>query len=134
MYRSEQIITRLSNVFAGLAIIISCLGLLGLIIFSAEQRTKEIGIRKALGASVGSIVSLLSKDFVKIVVVSFCIATPVAAWLMGKWLNGFAYKIDLSWWIFASAGLAALLIALVTISFQAVQSAMVNPVDSLRSE
>jgi ABC-type antimicrobial peptide transport system permease subunit len=134
MYQSEQIMTRLSNAFATLAIIISCLGLLGLIMFSAEQRTKEIGIRKALGATVGNIVGLLSKDFVKIVVMSFCIATPVAAWLMSQWLNGFAYKIDLSWWIFAGAGMAALVIALVTISFQAVQSARANPVDSLRSE
>jgi len=134
MYQSEQVMTRLSNAFATLAIIISCLGLLGLIMFSAEQRTKEIGIRKALGATVGNIVGLLSKDFVKIVVISFCIATPVSAWLMSQWLNGFAYKIDLSWWIFAGAGMAALLIALVTISFQAVQSARANPVDSLRSE
>jgi len=134
MYRSEQMITRLSNAFAGLAIVISCLGLLGLIMFSAEQRTKEIGIRKALGASVGSIVGLLSKDFVRIVLISFVIATPVSAWLMSEWLQGFAYKIDLSWWIFAGAGAAALMIALFTISFQAVQSARANPVDSLRSE
>jgi ABC-type antimicrobial peptide transport system permease subunit len=134
MYQSEQMITRLSNGFAGLAIVISCLGLLGLIMFSAEQRTKEIGIRKALGATVGNIVRLLSKDFVKIVLVSFVIATPVAAWLMQRWLAGFAYKIDLSWWIFAGAGIAALLIALFTISFQAIQSARANPVDSLKAE
>ncbi|HZY79314.1 MAG TPA: FtsX-like permease family protein [Cyclobacteriaceae bacterium] len=134
MYRSEKMITKLSNAFAGLAIVISCLGLLGLIMFSAEQRTKEIGIRKALGATVGSIVGLLSKDFVRIVLISFLIATPVSAWLMSQWLAGFAYKIDLSWWIFAGAGMTALLIALFTISFQAVQSARANPVDSLRSE
>jgi putative ABC transport system permease protein len=134
MYQSERMVTRLSNVFAGLAIAISCLGLLGLIMFSAEQRTREIGIRKALGATVSSIVGLLSKDFVKIVVLSFVIASPFAAWLMTQWLNSFAYRIALSWWIFASAGVAALMIALITISFQAVQSARANPVDSLRSE
>ncbi len=134
MYQSERMVTKLSNVFAGLAIAISCLGLLGLIMFSAEQRTREIGIRKALGATVTSIVGLLSRDFVKIVVISFVIATPFAAWLMTQWLNGFAYRIALSWWIFASAGIAALLIALFTISFQAFQSASANPVDSLRSE
>lgn len=134
MYQSENTVTRLSNVFAGLAITISCLGLLGLIMFSAEQRTKEIGIRKAMGATVTSIVGLLSKDFVKIVAISFLFAAPVSAWLMSEWLSGFAYKIELSWWIFASAGIAALLIALFTISFQAVQSARANPVDSLRSE
>lgn len=134
MYQSERMVTRLSNVFAVLAIAISCLGLLGLIMFSAEQRTREIGIRKALGATVPSIVGLLSKDFVKIVVLSFVVAAPVSAWLMMQWLNGFAYKIELSWWIFAVAGVAALLIALLTISFQAFQSARANPVDSLRSE
>jgi putative ABC transport system permease protein len=134
MYQSEQMMTKLSNVFAALAISISCLGLLGLIMFSAEQRTREIGIRKAMGATVSSIVGLLSKDFVRIVILSFVIATPVAAWLMAQWLSGFAYKIELSWWIFASAGIGALFIALVTISFQAFQSASANPVDSLRSE
>jgi ABC-type antimicrobial peptide transport system permease subunit len=133
-YQGELIMTKLSNLFAVLAIAISCLGLLGLIMFSAEQRTKEIGIRKAMGASVASVVGLLSKDFVKIVVISFVVATPVSAWLMSEWLSGFAYKIELSWWIFASAGIAALLIALFTISFQAFQSARANPVDSLRSE
>jgi putative ABC transport system permease protein len=134
MYKSEQMMTKLSNTFAALAITISCLGLLGLIMFSAEQRTREIGIRKALGATVSNIVRLLSKDSITIILVSFCIAAPVAAYLMGEWLNGFAYKIGLSWWIFASAGLAALSVALLTISFQAIQSARANPVDSLRSE
>jgi putative ABC transport system permease protein len=134
MYQSERMVTRLSNVFAVLAIAISCLGLLGLIMFSAEQRTREIGIRKAMGATVSSIVGLLSRDFVKIVVVSFIIASPVAAWVMTAWLNGFAYRIALSLWIFAAAGLAALGIALFTISFQAFQSARANPVESLRSE
>ena len=133
-YQSEQLMTKLSNLFAVLAIAISCLGLLGLIMFSAEQRTREIGIRKALGATVSSIVGLLSRDFVKIVILSFVIATPVSAWLMAQWLSGFAYKIELSWWIFASAGIVALLIALGTISVQAFQSARANPVESLRSE
>lgn len=133
-YQGERMVTRLSNVFAVLAIAISCLGLLGLIMFSAEQRTREIGIRKAMGATVASIVGLLSRDFVKIVVVSFVIASPVAAWLMTQWLNSFPYRIELSLWIFAGAGLAALLIALFTISFQAFQSAKANPVESLRSE
>ena len=134
MYRNEQVMSKLSNAFAILAILVSCLGLLGLIMFSAEQRTREIGIRKALGATVSSIVGLLSQDFVKIVLVSFVLATPIAAYLMHQWLNGFAFKIDLSWWIFGIAGIAALLVALVTISFQAIQSARANPVESLRSE
>jgi ABC-type antimicrobial peptide transport system permease subunit len=134
MYGREQMITTLSNTFAGLAIATSCLGLLGLIIFSAEQRTKEIGIRKALGATVSNIVGLLSSDFVRIVVVSFILAAPIAGILMSKWLDTFAYKIKLAWWIFAIAGLAALIIALITISFQAIRSARANPVDSLRTE
>ncbi len=134
MYHSEQMMSKLSNVFAGLAIAISCLGLLGLIMFSAEQRTREIGIRKALGATVSSIVGLLSKDFLRIVMISFVVATPVAAYLMSMWLEGFAYKIPLSWWIFAGAGMAALGVAMITISFQAFQSARANPVESLRSE
>jgi ABC-type antimicrobial peptide transport system permease subunit len=134
MYHSEQMMSSLSNVFAMLAISISCLGLLGLIMFSAEQRTREIGIRKALGATVSNIVGLLSRDFLTIVVISFVVATPVAAYLMSKWLESFAYKIPLSWWIFAGAGLAALAVAMITISFQAVRSAKANPVESLRSE
>jgi putative ABC transport system permease protein len=134
MYRNEQVMSKLSNGSAVLAIIVSCLGLLGLVMFSAEQRTREIGIRKALGATVSSIVGLLSQDFIKIVLASFVLATPIAAYLMHQWLNGFAFKIDLSWWIFGFAGIAALLLALLTISFQAVQSARANPVESLRSE
>ncbi|MBL0740819.1 ABC transporter permease [Chryseolinea sp. Jin1] len=134
MYRNEQVMTKLSNAFAALAIVVSCLGLLGLVMFSAEQRTREIGIRKALGATVANIVGLLSQDFVKIVALSFLVATPIAAYLMHQWLNGFAFKIDLSWWIFAFAGIVALCVALLTISFQAIQSARANPVDSLRSE
>ncbi len=134
LYRNEQVVTQLSNVFAGLAIVISCLGLLGLVMFSAEQRTKEFGIRKVLGASVQNIVGLLSQDFLKIVLISFCIAAPVAGYFMNQWLQRFAYKISLSWWIFVVSGLAALLIALLTIAYQAMLSATTNPVKSLKAE
>ena len=134
LYRSEQVITKLSNAFAILAIIISCLGLLGLVMFMGEQRTKEIGIRKVLGASVTNIVNLLSKDFLLLVLISFFIAAPLAGYYMNQWLNKFAYKIELSWWIYALAGASALAIALITIAVQAVQSAVVNPVNSLKSE
>jgi ABC-type antimicrobial peptide transport system permease subunit len=134
LYRNEQVTAKLSNVFALVAILISCLGLLGLVMFSAEQRIKEIGIRKVLGATVTNIVRLLSKDFLALVVVSFVIAAPVAGYFMNEWLQGFAFKISLSWWIFALAGGGALLIALLTIGVQAIQSAIVNPVKSLRAE
>ncbi|MEM9673487.1 MAG: ABC transporter permease [Bacteroidota bacterium] len=134
LYRSEKIITRLSNVFGGLAIFISCLGLLGLAMFSAEQRVKEIGIRKVLGASVNSIVTLFSKDFLKLVGMAFIIATPIAWFFMSDWLQGYAYRIELSWWVFALAGVLAFLVTLLTISFQSIRAALANPVDSLRNE
>ena len=134
LYRNEQAISQLSNAFAGLAVIISCLGLLGLAMFSAEQRIKEIGIRKALGASVTSLVTLFSKDFLQLVGLSFVIAAPIAWFLVDRWLQGFAYQVDLAWWIFALTGMLALLIALLTVSFQAVKASLANPVDSLRSE
>lgn len=134
LYRKEQLISRLSNVFAFLAIAISCLGLLGLVMFSAEQRTKEIGIRKVLGATASHIVALLSGDFLKIVFISFIIAAPVAGYMMKSWLEGFAYKIPLAWWIFGVAGGVALMVALFTISVQALRSALANPVRSLRAE
>ncbi|HLZ16277.1 MAG TPA: FtsX-like permease family protein, partial [Cyclobacteriaceae bacterium] len=134
LYRTEKIITKLTNTFAALGIAISCLGLLGLVMFAAEQRTKEIGIRKVLGATVTNIVNLLSKEFLTLVLVSFLIAAPIAGYLMNQWLQGFAYKIDLAWWIFAVAGTSALFIALLTISIQAFQAAVANPVKSLRSE
>jgi len=134
LYKSEQVISRLSNYFAFIAIFISCLGLLGLAIFTAEQRKKEIGIRKVLGASVSGIVQLLSKDFIKLVIISIIIATPVAWWAMNKWLQDFAYRIEITWWMFAFAGLAAIFIALITVSFQAIQAAIANPIKSLRSE
>jgi ABC-type antimicrobial peptide transport system permease subunit len=134
LYKSEQIITTLTNVFALLAIFISCLGLLGLAMFSAEQRTKEIGIRKVLGASEASIVTMFSKDFLKLVAISFLIATPLATYAVNKWLQGFAYRVELSWWIIAVAGALTLAIALLTVSLQVLGVAMTNPVRTLRAE
>ncbi len=134
LYKSEQVISKLSNVFAGLAIAVSCLGLLGLAMFSAEQRIKEIGIRKVLGASVSNIITLFSKDFLQLVGLSFLVAAPVSWFLMNNWLQGFAYRIDLAWWIFAVSGLLALSIALLTVSFQAIKAAIANPIKSLRPE
>lgn len=134
LYGNELIIAKLSILFASLAILISCLGLLGLVIFSAEQRTKEIGIRKVLGASMGSIVGLFSKDFLKLIFIAFLIAAPIAWYSMSHWLQDFAYKIDLSWWIFALAAAISILITLITVSQQAIRAAVANPVTSLRSE
>ncbi len=133
-YRAEDRFGRLFLNFAVLAIFISCLGLLGLASYSTMQRTKEIGVRKVMGASVASIVNLLSKDFLKLVIISFVVAAPIAWYFMHKWLSGFAYRVDMSWWIFAVAGIAALLIALATVSFQAIKAAITNPVKSLRTE
>ncbi|MBT1703813.1 ABC transporter permease, partial [Chryseosolibacter indicus] len=133
-YNNELIVTRLTNVFAVLAILISCLGLLGLVMFAAEQRTKEFGIRKVLGATVSNIASLLSQDFLKLVLIAFVIGAPVAGYFMHQWLQGFAFKIELSWWIFALSGLVALFIALLTVSVQAFHAAITNPVKSLRTE
>jgi putative ABC transport system permease protein len=134
MYRNEQRVGKIALVFSALAIFIACLGLFGLATFIAEQRTKEIGIRKVLGASVQGIVQMLSKDFMKLVAISFVIAAPTAWYFMNKWLQDFAYRVNISWWIFVAAGLAALLIALVTVSFQAIRAAIMNPVKSLRTE
>jgi len=134
LYSNELIISKLSIIFASLAILISCLGLLGLVMFSAEQRTKEIGIRKVLGASMGSIVGLFSKDFLKLIFIAFLIAVPLAWYSMNHWLQDFAYKIDLSWWIFALAAGISILITLITVSQQAIKAAVANPVTSLRSE
>jgi putative ABC transport system permease protein len=121
-------------IFAGFGIFIACLGLLGLSLFATAQRTKEIGVRKVLGASVSNIVALLSKDFIKLVIIAFVIASPVAWYIMHNWLQDFAYRIHISWWIFLGAGLLAVVIALGTISFQAIKAAVANPVKSLRSE
>lgn len=133
-YQSETTMSHIINAFTGMAIVISCLGLFGLAAFSAEQRTKEIGIRKVLGASTGGIVRLLSGDFVKLVAIAFVIATPVAWWAMHQWLQAFVYKVTIAWWMFALAGLSAIIIALFTVSFQAIKAAVANPVKGLRSE
>ncbi len=134
MYRAEQRVGKIAMIFSVLAILIACLGLFGLATYIAEQRTKEIGIRKVLGASVQGIIRLLSKDFMKLVAISFVIATPIAWWFMSKWLNDFAYRIQIGWWVFAMAGFMALIIALGTVSFQAIRAAISNPVKSLRME
>lgn len=134
MYQSEQQVGKIATIFSVLAILISCLGMFGLATFVAEQRTKEMGIRKVLGASIQGIVRLLSADFIKLVAIAFLIAVPLSWWIMNKWLQDFVYRINFSWWIFLAAGVAALLIALVTVSFQAVRAAMANPVRSLRME
>ncbi len=134
LYRAEQRIGQVIGVFTGFAILIACLGLFGLAAFTAQRRTKEIGIRKVLGASVPSIVMLLSKDFLKLVLVAFVIAAPVAYWAMSTWLEDFAYRIELGPWIFIGAGVLALAIALATVSSQALRAAWANPVEALRSE
>ncbi|MBD2702343.1 ABC transporter permease [Spirosoma sp. BT702] len=134
LYAKEERLARLFNGFTALTLLVACLGLLGLMTFSIEVRTKEIGIRKVLGASVGSIVTLLSKDFLKLVVLAILIASPIAWWAMNNWLQTFAYKIDISWWVFALAGGLVVAIALLTVSFQSVKAALMNPVKSLRSE
>ncbi|GAB3729964.1 ABC transporter permease [Spirosoma lituiforme] len=133
-YRTEQKIGQILGLFAGMTIFVACLGLFGLATFMAEQRTKEIGVRKVLGASVTSIVALLSKDFLKLVGIAIVLSVPVAWYVMDRWLQDFAYKIELSWWVFALAGLLAVGIALATVSFQSVKAALMNPVKSLRSE
>ncbi len=134
MFLNEMLISKLSRVFAALAIIISCLGLFGLAAYTAERRTKEIGIRKVLGASVSGITTLLSKDFLQLVAISCIVAFPLAWWMMHSWLQNYQYRIEISWWIFLAAGTSAILIALITISFQSVKAAIANPVKSLRTE
>jgi putative ABC transport system permease protein len=133
-YRSEQRIGQIFVIFTSLAIIIACLGLFGLAAYAAEQRTKEIGIRKVLGADVSVIVAMLSKDFIKLVCIAIVIASPIAWFVMNKWLQDFAYRINIQWWVIALAGAGALVIAVVTISFQSIKAALANPVNSLRSE
>jgi len=134
MYREEQRVGKVALTFSLLAVFIACLGLFGLATYMAEQRTKEIGVRKVLGASVSNIVSMLSKDFLRLVFISFVFAVPFAWWAMNKWLEDFAYRITIGWWIFIIAGAVALLIALATVSFQAIKAAVANPVRALRSE
>jgi len=133
-YLSDQRLLKVISIFATLAIVIACIGLFGLSIYTARQRTKEIGIRKVLGASITGVVGLLSKEFIKLVAVAILIASPIAWWAANKWLQDFAYRVNIGWWIFALAGVLALVIAVVTVSFQAVKAAVANPVKSLRTE
>jgi putative ABC transport system permease protein len=134
MFHSEALMSSLSTIFASLAIFISCLGLFSLAAYTAERRIKEIGVRKVLGASVQGIAALLSKDFLQLVGIACFIAFPLAWWMMHNWLLNYAYRITIGWWVFASAGSAAMLIALITVSFQSVKAALANPVNSLRNE
>ncbi len=134
LYQSEQRTGKIFVSFALLAILIACLGLFGLVTYAAEQRTKEIGIRKVLGATVSNIVAMLSKDFLKLVGIAAVIAFPIAWWAMNKWLQDFAYRIEIKWWVFAAAGLMAIMITLITVSFRAFRAALANPVKSLRAE
>ena len=134
MFLSEMLVSKLSRLFAALAIIISCLGLFGLASYTAERRTKEIGVRKVLGASVAGLAGLLSKDFLKLVMVSCVVAFPISWFAMQKWLQNYSYRINISWWIFLAAGALAITIALATVSFQAIKAAIANPVKSLRTE
>lgn len=134
LYQSEQQEGTLFTYFASIAIAISCLGLLGLAAYTAQVRTREIGVRKVLGASVAGITAMLSFDFIKLVIIAIVIASPVAWYAMNKWLQDFAYRVDMQWWVFAVAGLMAIIIAFATISYQAIKTALMNPVTSLRSE
>jgi len=134
LYSDDQLFGKVFSIFAGFAIFIACLGLLGLSFFATAQRTKEIGVRKVLGASVSNIVMLLSKDFIRLVLIAFFIASPVAWFIMNNWLSNFAYRINISVWVIAAAGFLAVMIALATISFQAIKAAIANPVKSLRTE
>jgi len=134
MYRAEQQVGRVAIAFAIIAVIIACLGLFGLATYMAEQRTKEIGVRKVLGATVNNIVLMLSRDFLVLIIIAALIAFPVAWWAMYNWLQDFEYRISIGWWIFILSGCIAIIVALFTISFQAVRAALSNPVRSLRTE
>lgn len=134
LYAAEQRTGLLFNIFAGIAVFISCLGLFGLAAYTAQVRTKEIGVRKVLGASVSSVIQLLAKDFIRLVLIAIVIATPVAWYAMKRWLQDFAYKINIGWSVFVIAGSLAVIIAIITISFQSIKAAMANPVKSLRTE
>jgi putative ABC transport system permease protein len=133
-YANDQLFGKAFSIFAGFAIFIACLGLLGLALFATAQRTKEIGVRKVLGASVGNIVALLSRDFILLVLIAFVIASPIAYFIMHQWLRDFAYRINVEWWVFAMAGVLAVAVALATISAQAIRAAVMSPAKSLRSE
>jgi putative ABC transport system permease protein len=134
MYRAEQRMGKLALIFSTLAILVACMGLFGLATFAAEQRTKEIGIRKVLGASVQGIVEMLSLDFVKLILLAAVIALPLAWWFMQKWLMNFAFRVSIQWWVLPLAALIALVIALGTVSYQAIKAALMNPVKSLKTE
>ena len=134
MFLSEMLVSKLSRLFASLAILISCLGLFGLAAYTAERRTKEIGIRKVLGANVTGLAALLSKEFLQLVFLSCLVAFPVAYLIMSKWLKTYSYRIDINWWVFIGAGIVAVVIAVATVSFQSIKVALANPVKSLRSE
>ena len=134
LYRTDAQVSQMVAIMAGLAILISCLGLFGLASFSTEKRTKEIGIRKILGASVKDVVFLLSKHFIGLVLIANLIAWPLAWLALHRWIQDYAYRVAISWWVFVLAGLAALLIALVTVSFHAINAALSNPVKTLRTE
>jgi putative ABC transport system permease protein len=134
MYASETRLGTIFGIFAIIAIVIACLGLFALTAFTAEQRTKEIGIRKVLGASVSGIVLMLSKDFGKLVIIAFVLAIPFAWWGINKWLETYQYKVEIGWWVYALSGIAAFLIAWLTMSYQSIRAAISNPVDSLRNE
>jgi ABC-type antimicrobial peptide transport system permease subunit len=134
LYKSQQGAAKIIQVFTLLTILISCMGLFGLAAYTAEQRTKEIGIRKVLGADVGNLVAMLSKDFLKLVLTAVVIAAPIAWYIMNGWLQNFAYRIDIRWWMFAVAGLLVLAVALLTTSYHAFKTAISNPIKSLRTE
>jgi ABC-type antimicrobial peptide transport system permease subunit len=133
-YKQESQLSELYKIFAAIAIFLSCLGLYGLASFMAVQRIKEVGIRKVLGATAGNIVYLFSKEFITLIAVAFAIATPVAWYFMHQWLQNYAYRINISWWLFAASGALAIVIALITVSFQAIKAAIANPVKSLKTE
>ncbi len=134
MYDEEKLLGKIAMIFTILAILISCLGLFGLVSYLAEQKKKEIGIRKVLGASIHSIVQLLTKDFLKLVGIAFLIASPIAYYFIDQWLEGYTYRIEIQWWVFVLAGSFAMVITVLTVGFQSIKSAVANPVKSLRTE
>jgi ABC-type antimicrobial peptide transport system permease subunit len=133
-FNDEERVGKLATCFAGLAIFISCLGLFGMATFTAEQRVKEIGVRKVLGATIFSLWQLLSKDFVALVFISLLIASPVAYYFMHKWLMNYEYRTEINWWVFAAAAVGAVTLTILTVSYQSIKAAMANPVKSLKSE
>ncbi|HLX90575.1 MAG TPA: FtsX-like permease family protein, partial [Puia sp.] len=134
LYTSEQRTGEIFSLFAAIAILIACLGLSGLVAFTTQQRTKEIGVRKVLGASVRQVLFLLSGEYLKLVLIAFCIAAPLSWWAMRGWLNNFAYRITIGWWVFTLAGVLGLFIAVLTLSYQTLRASLANPVDALRTE